>query len=178
VKAVPQLQIVLGPETTARGRIFRGDSDDDAPIGWAQIDFDGAGSLTLQSTSPEALLEVSNALLNAGLALVDAIETKKSARAGQAPGADALGEAASATAAKGDRLDYSVSTGSALYPRMGDPVAAPPSNPNEVVEATIYCWADESQPCTCRNGNDCPRRAPDGCGAVYLGMVNLEDGAL
>jgi hypothetical protein len=161
VRAVPQMQIVLGPETTAEGRIFRGvEEDDAAPIGWVRVALEPIGSLTLQSTSAEALLEVSNALLNAGLALVDAIETKKSAREGRDPGADALGEAG-AFPAEGERSGGPAAVTSYGGTSTADLVAAPPSNLKDLVnvaEASVRCWADESQVCTCRNGNDCVRR--------------------
>lgn len=127
MKAVPQIGIVLGNETKAEGRAFT-DRSDSTPIGVVQIEVDGLGWLSLSSTSPAALRAVEAAFCGARWDLQQLIREKASARVNTAPGADALDEAASATAAAGERPDDTVITGSAFYPRTGDPVAAPPSN--------------------------------------------------
>jgi hypothetical protein len=135
VKAVPQIGIVLGNETKTEGHAFVDsavDSADKTPIGVVRIELTGAGYLGLQATSADVLLAMEAAFHEAGQQLRGLIalgSLQKSARVSTAPGADALDEAAPATAAEGERLDYSVVTGSALCPRTGDPVAAPPSNP-------------------------------------------------
>jgi len=171
VKAVPHLQIVLGPGTTAEGQLFRGGSSGDPPIGWARVDFELNGSLTLQSTSPEALRAVSFALDVAATRLGMAIHEKKSAREGQGPGADALDEAG-IDPAEGERSGGPAAVTSHGGTSTADLVAAPPSNLKDLVdvaEAPVRCWADESQACTCRNGNDCVRQPAWSLGAVQGG---------
>ena len=157
MKAVPLLSFILGAEAEPEAYNLDGDSAVSVPIGVVKVPLTGAGYLSIQSTSPDVLIAMSAAFLTAAGRLRGHITEKDSASVTPRPGADALDEAGMETA-EGEQLDTAL--------------AAPPSNSTEIVEATVYCWADESLPCTCRDGNDCPRRAPEGCG------VKREDGAL
>lgn len=110
MKAVTQLAIVLGLETTAEGRAVGGSL---APIGLVVIEVEGLGSLIIHSSSPDALRVMEEAFREARWQLLTLIAEKNSALA-NAPGADALDEAGMETA-----------EGEQPSPRP----AAPPSNP-------------------------------------------------
>lgn len=158
MKALPLLSFILGAEAEPEAYNHDGDSAVSVPIGVVKVPLTGAGYLSIQSTSPDVLIAMSAAFLTAAGRLRGHIAAKDSAPESPEFGADALDEAGTEPA-EGGQPDLPA-------------LAAPPSNLHEVVEATIYCWADESLPCTCRDGNDCPRRAPEGCG------VRREEGAL
>jgi hypothetical protein len=113
VKAVPQLGIVLGDETEAEGHAFVG-KEYEAPLGAVTIEFQGMGALHISSEDPVALRVVEEAFRAARWHLLEIIAEKRNSALANAPGADALGEAASG-AAEGEQPPSRP--------------AAPPSNP-------------------------------------------------
>ena len=124
MKAVPQIGIVLGADTAATGNAFGHPTGN---IGLVTIGLDGTGSLSLHSTSPEALLAIEVAFHEAGeqlRALIALGALQESARANTAPGADASDEGGAA-AARGERPGEPVTVTS---PEL---VAAPPSDPTD-----------------------------------------------
>lgn len=112
MKAVPQLEIVLGDETEAEGHAFVG-KEYEAPLGAVTIEFQGMGALHISSEDPVALRVVEEAFRAARDQLLTLITEKNSALA-NAPGADVVDEAASGVA-EGERPPSRP--------------AAPPSNP-------------------------------------------------
>lgn len=78
MKAVPQLGIVLGPETEAEGHAFV-PRQGDAPLGVVTVEFQGMGSLSVTSTDPEPLRVLQEAFATARQHLRQLIAEKRSA---------------------------------------------------------------------------------------------------
>lgn len=110
MKAIPHLSFILGSEVEPEAYNYDVNPVS-GPIGVVTVPLTGAGSLSIQSASAEALLAMSAAFLTAGGRLRGHIADKDSAPGAPTPAAEESDEAGSEPA-EGERLN----TGTAAPP--------------------------------------------------------------